>query len=655
MRTTRLAATTIICLSLAVVFAVTGTCDAAPSPGSFREGELLVKFRPGAPADEVTRGIGATKRSEIPALGIRQLGLRRGTTVENTLNILRKNPNVEFATPNHVIRATQSVIPNDPIFGRYYEVLFGMLTVDATWGFQNPLNDDYDTHATEAWYITTGSPDVTIAIIDSGIDSTHPDLQGRLVPGINTTGPGTSTYTQDDMGHGTFVAGIAGANGNNSIGIAGMDWRASLMPIKVIEEDGYGDELDAMEGIVWAADNGAKVLNMSFGTYQDPIIPPGDPWAGLPALKAACDYAWDAGCVLVAGAGNDGYDDAIDPHYPSAYDSVISVGGTNQQDLRCREAYDWFSTNYGDTLEVMAPGAFMVSCIPYGYGTYLFEEEDYYDAGAGTSASAPFVSGLASLIWGQNPGWTNMDVRLQISATSDDIGAAGWDRYTGWGRINAYRALTESFDQPSIAAVRELPVGSLVKLSDKRVTAGNDAFGDRFYIEEPDRSAGMMVYTGSPAAQPTTEAQVVEVLARTSVLEGQLALVDARVLIGGTDDPLRPLGMKTGSVGGRLTSYGGVTNGLGLTNTGLLVKTSGKVTSVAPSFKYFYVDDGCGLQDGSGHTGLKVDYSAIASPVVPTQGKLVTVIGISTVEITPTQDRIPVLKVRGQPDILMLN
>lgn len=623
--------------------------------GAHRPDTILVKFRPGAKAQEILRAHGASIERTCRPLGVHLVRLPKNLSVRDAIERIGRNPNVIFASANHVIRVDSPIIPNDALFDRtfYIDLFIITLEVHATWGFRNPLNDEWDSHATDAWSITTGSPNMIIAVIDSGIDDNHPDLQGRLVPGYNPISSyGNPNYTDDDMGHGTFVAGIAGATGNNGIGIAGMDWHARLMPIKVISEDGTGDEFDAMEGIVWAADHGAKILNMSFGTYLDPTVDdPENPWYGLPALREACNYAWNAGCLLVAASGNDGYDDAADPHYPSYYDTTLSVGATNELDQRCRAEYDYFTSNYGDTLDVMAPGAWMVSCVPYGYAMFL--EENYYDIGAGTSASAPFVSGLASLIWGQHPTWSNWRIREQIIATCTDIGAPGKDRYTGWGRIDAYKALTQTFDYPTIASVRNLPVDSLVCLTGKIVTAGTDSFATKFYIEEPDRSSGILVDYGGTPVTSTTEGQIVNVIAKVGVTaDGQIALVQPRVTVAGTTAPLKPLGMLNRSVGGKLSGYLGVTYGQDTPNTGLLIRVWGKVVARSLADGYVYIDDGCALDYGWVMPGLKVYYAGQNPPLL---NSYVAVTGISSFENTGSGLRIPVVRARRSSDIVRLN
>jgi hypothetical protein len=311
----------------------------------------------------------------------------------------------------------------------------------------------------------------------------------------------------------------------------------------------------------------------------------------------------------------------------------------------------FLSSNYGDTLDVMAPGAWMVSCVPYGYAIFL--DENYYDAGAGTSAAAPFVSGLASLIWGQHPTWSNWRVREQIIATCKDIGTPGKDRYTGWGRIDAYKALTQTFDYPTIASIRSLPVGSLVCLTGKVVTAGTNDFSTKFYIEEPDRSAGILVDYGGPPSIPTSEGQIVNVVAKVgTTTDGQIALTTPRVTITGTTAPLKPLSMLNKHVGGKLSGYLGVTNGQGLPNTGLLIQTWGKVVARSLLDGYIYIDDGCGLDYGWVMPGLKVYYAGQNPPPV---NSYIAVKGISSFENTTSGIRIPVVLARRPSDIVQLN
>ncbi|MDI6828124.1 MAG: S8 family serine peptidase, partial [Armatimonadota bacterium] len=294
---------------LICLFALPTLCPALPWKHSFPKhgkyvpGEILVQFQKGAPADKIIKAHGASVKEIIPRINVYRLRLPKGKTVEQAEAELSRNPHVNFASPNHIIYA--ELFPNDELFF-------------LQWGLYNS-DGRCDIHAPEAWDLNTGSDNIIIAVIDTGIDSSHPDLAGKVIEGYNAIDG--SSNTEDDHMHGTFVSGIAAAWGNDYYGIAGVNWNALLMPIKVLNADGYGEEADAAEGIIWAVEHGAKVINMSIGTYLH-----------VPALEAAVNEAWAAGCVITAASGNDDLDDRTDPHYPSYYPATISVGATNEYD-----------------------------------------------------------------------------------------------------------------------------------------------------------------------------------------------------------------------------------------------------------------------------------------------------------------------------------
>jgi len=597
--------------------------SAAPRIGSYKAGEILVRFEPGAPARGIAASAHTTVRKAVPQIDTYCLRLPPGLSVPEAIEKFSRNPNVIFASANHTIYL--AVFPNDDWF-------------DFQWGLYN-TDGRCDIHAPEAWDLQTGSANTIIAIVDTGIESTHLDLYGKVLQGYNAI-DGT-TNTEDDHMHGTFVAGIAGAITNNFDGVAGVDWNARLLPVKIMDSTGQGEEIDAAEGVVWAVDHGAKIINLSVGTYLN-----------VPAFEAAINYAWGAGAVVVCASGNDGLDDASYPHYPSYYSSAISVGASNEYDERCTDL-DWGEggSNYGDTLDVMAPGNWIFSTAPFWYeGLFTLLFGDYgYEFGSGTSAATPFVSGLAGLIWASHPGWTNLQVRNQIEQTCDDIDAPGKDRYTGWGRINAYRALSEAFEvYPTIRSLRAVPNGTIVSLPERPVTAGTTDFTDRFYVEDPDRTAGIMVYYGPTVTTPTSIGNNVQVSGTLSLVEGKRAITNPTVSTPIPGSAPKALAMVNKSLGGAIDSYEGVTSGIGLANTGLLVRSWGRVTAVG--WNYFYMDDGSAVKDGSGLIGSKVYTGSLTRPAARSY---VIVTGISTFEIPyGTTIRIPVLRPRQQSDIL---
>jgi hypothetical protein len=264
--------------------------------------------------------------------------------------------------------------------------------------------------ATEnGWNVTRGSTDVIVAVVDTGVQSDHPDLIGRLVTGTNIVDP--SRPPDDDVGHGTHVAGIIAAEVNNNEGVAGMTWFTKIMPVKVLDSSGAGSTYSVAEGIIWATDHGAHIINMSLGNYAEAQF-----------LHDALKYAHDHGVVLVAASGNDNTDR---PGYPAAYPEVIAVSATDQGEGRAQYS------NYGDYIDVAAPGTSIPSTYP----------GSRYAALSGTSMASPHVAALASLIRAANSKLTNDEVMEILRRTAKDLGTAGKDNDFGYGQIDVRAAL----------------------------------------------------------------------------------------------------------------------------------------------------------------------------------------------------------------------
>jgi subtilisin family serine protease len=280
--------------------------------------------------------------------------------------------------------------------------------------------DRADIKAPEGWEETKGTDSTLIAILDTGIDLVHPDLQSKVLSGgrdfVND-----DFDASDDHWHGTHVAGIAAAETNNNEGMAGVAWNCKLLPVKVLNQDGDGYYSWIANGIRWAADEGADVINMSFGGPNEGSI-----------LREALHYAKAAGVVLVASAGNE--DDSV--YYPAAYDEYcIAVAATDYNDER-----PWWS-NPGPEVDVAAPGVRILSCSPTWYwGPGSFP----YGYAEGTSQAAPHVTGLAALIKDLKP-WLRVDEIMDIIRyTAEDVNSGtspGFDEFIGYGRINMDRAL----------------------------------------------------------------------------------------------------------------------------------------------------------------------------------------------------------------------
>ena len=317
------------------------------------------------------------------------------------------------------------------------------------WGLHNTGQtggtSDADIDAPEAWDISTGSVSVVIAVVDSGVDYTHPDLDANIwvntgetscTDGIDNDGNGyiddcrgwdfvnNDNNPMDDNDHGTHVSGTIAAEGNNGIGVTGVNWTAKIMPLKFLNKKGSGTTADAIEAILYANANGAHVINNSWGGG-----------AFSQALKDAIDAS---PAVVVCAAGNDGVDNDATPHYPSSYTSVnlLSVAATDDTDILAT-----FS-NYGVTsVDLGAPGVSIYSTIPKGtYASY-----------SGTSMASPHVSGVAGLVKALNPGFTNLDIKNSILNSVDPKSSLSGKVATG-GRLNAYNALTGAVAEPDISA-----------------------------------------------------------------------------------------------------------------------------------------------------------------------------------------------------------
>ena len=313
---------------------------------------------------------------------------------------LRKNGLVEYVEPNFRVKAFFA--PNDP----YWPDQWGPKKVEAD----------------GAWNITVGSSDVIVAIIDTGIDYTHPDLMANYVP-LGYDWVNNDTDPLDDNGHGTHCAGIVAATINNSIGIAGLA-QSHIMAEKALDFGGWGYYSWIIQAIYHAVQAGAKIISMSFGGSDDSS-----------SIHDAIKYAYDNGVLLVAAAGNNGNSF---PSYPAAYDEVIAVSATDSDDNVAT-----FSS-YGMWIELAAPGVHIYSTLP----TYdvTLNEPPYnktldYDYLSGTSMACPHAAGVAALVWSAFPDYPNYKIREILKRTADDLGDVGFDEFYGYGRINAEKAV----------------------------------------------------------------------------------------------------------------------------------------------------------------------------------------------------------------------
>lgn len=365
------------------------SAHARPKEG-FATDRLLVKFREATPKPERERAhreMGTKPDKLIDKLDVEVVRVPKGKTAE-FLEKFAKRADVEYAEPDFVAEALE--LTSDPSLSQEW----GIFKIQAAGA------------STSAWNTAKSDPAVKIAILDSGIDQNHEDLAGKVVDNKNCT---DSSMVDDLYGHGTHVAGIAAAATNNSLGVAGVGYNASLVNVKVLGDDGSGYYSWIASCLVWAADNGAKVVNMSLGGSFN-----------SKTLEAAVNYAWDKGVVLAAAAGNSGSSSRL---YPAYYQNVIAVAATDQNDKKA----SWSS--FGSWVDVAAPGV----------GIYSTWKGNSYKNASGTSMATPHVAGLAALVWPTVYGGSNGNVRKQIEATADRISGTG--KYWTYGRINALSAV----------------------------------------------------------------------------------------------------------------------------------------------------------------------------------------------------------------------
>ena len=337
---------------------------------------------------------------------------------------------VELVEFNYIAEA--HVVPNDPLYGEQ-------------WGLNNTGNAKQystgnlvgtpgaDLNLEAAWDIHTGNSSITIAIIDSGVDGSHPDFQGKMVAGYDYHN--NDNDPSDDNGHGTSCAGIAAASGNNGIGVAGVNWGARIMPLKALGADGSGSYQAIADAIIFAVDNNADVISMSLGGS-----------ASASVLANAVNYAYNAGVPIFASRGNG---NNTNDNYPSSYTTVISVGGLSPCDTRktpssC-DGENWWGASYGggaNKMDFVAPAARITTADITGSGGY--SNGDYTDSFNGTSSACPFAAGIGALVLSYSPGLTPDELRDILRQTSVDIGASGYDAETGYGRLDAAAALNAS-------------------------------------------------------------------------------------------------------------------------------------------------------------------------------------------------------------------
>jgi subtilisin family serine protease len=363
---------------------------------------LIVTWR-GLPPSASAIGLDSVRSSEPMAMPLRSVVRARPGGAADLAARLRLDPRVLLVVPDARLELSDwpaDGAPDDPRFPDQPNLA--------------------QAGVTGAWPTTVGDPSVVVAVIDSGVDLAHPELDG--VPVVAPQNVVWNNVDVTDMvGHGTWVTGTILAETDNATGIAGIAPAATLMPIKIADDDGFISFADALDAVDWARTHGADIVNMSFGgtlSFEQVQL-------GQPTFTAARE----AGILLVAASGNDGI---VLRNYPASFRGVVSVGAVDGDDVIAE-----FSTA-GKALDVVAPGVDLVGPVPDGG----------YDLGSGTSGASPHVAGIAALVLAARPGLAVDELEAVIRASSVDLGDPGWDPIHGDGRVDAAAALAEPVPDP---------------------------------------------------------------------------------------------------------------------------------------------------------------------------------------------------------------
>ncbi|KGK91568.1 peptidase [Desulfosporosinus sp. HMP52] len=405
-------------LSLGIVGMILLNLGMAPIPGitevrGVTQGELnnsdlhqiVLSFTPGTNIGQIAEDFAAKVVREGPLNFVTLEILERD--IQEAIEELKSRPGIISAEENHsrIIQSFPvSAPPDDPLFMKQWSLI--------------------SRNVPQAWEMGATGEGVTIAVVDTGIDLNHPDLIANLVPGYNSiTGSAATGANQDNNGHGTEVAGIAAAE-RNSTGIVGVAYQAKIMPIKAIGSTGVGYDDAIADGIIWAADHGAKIINLSLGSENGAT--------SSEILKQAVAYAYDKGCLLIAASGNYDPESQANPgvSYPAADSRVLAITATD----KTGKVTSYSAT--GSEVDLAAPGDYVPT------DGWSRRGGSGYTYASGTSLAAPFVSGEAALIWSQHPEWSRDQVIQALEQGTEDLGSAGQDDEYGYGLVDVQLALT---------------------------------------------------------------------------------------------------------------------------------------------------------------------------------------------------------------------
>lgn len=431
-----------------------------PEKPSFIEGEILVKFQSGMTTEDVQNALSSVETQVlqyIQPINLFHVKIKSNKTVQQAIDEFLALPNVIYAEPNYILSINR--VPNDPKFSE----LWALENNGQSGGLAGA-----DISAAQAWDISTGSEQVLVGVIDTGVDYTHNDLAPNIYtnPGEDawsdpfdpTTGNGVdddgngkiddwkgwnfidqSNNPYDDNMHGSHCAGTIGAVGNNNIGVTGICWNVKIMPLKFLDAYGNGSTSAAILAITYASDMGVQILNNSYGSTEEST-----------PLKEAIEYANERGVLFVAAAGNDGTNNDLSPHFPSNYEvpNIIAVAASDDGDQRaiwgdsggggddcgfiCASVNAATpGSNYGfETVDLFAPGKNILSTIP----------GDGYSKLSGTSMASPHLAGAAALVLSTNSSLSTSQLKQVLLSTVDKL-----DEFTNLvatgGRLNLASAV----------------------------------------------------------------------------------------------------------------------------------------------------------------------------------------------------------------------
>ena len=413
------------------------------------DGRLVVTWRTTAPATLADAEVEAFKPSRADKH--RSVVVAKGGRAADVASRLKDDPRVASVVPDALGRALDwpeaGFDPDDELWVDWQDDMrvIGMPS---------------------AWGITTGSTDVVVAVLDTGYELTHEDLDAVPIVSRRNIRTGTNNVN-DGYGHGTHVAGTIASSTNNGLGVASMAPGVTIMPVKVLDANGHGYWSDFLDGVDWAVNHGADIINLSLGSSlsADQVA------AWQPTFTAA----WEAGTMVIAAAGNNNNNTLF---YPASFANVLSVSATTNDDTKAS-----FSS-FGPAVDVSAPGVFVAS---------TYRDNTYY-AMSGTSMATPHVAGLAALIRSLHPEFTIAEVETAIKATAQDLGNPGWDKYFGHGRIQPPLALV--WEPPDITAPVATPGGPIAGQHDVPETVHPQVAFDEPVTGVDATSVGIRTSTG---------------------------------------------------------------------------------------------------------------------------------------------------------------